>query len=400
LIKHLVAKIVKRAGYTVIRNDTFDRLSAQEPIPAQQPMPTQDPMPVSPQPPVRSEAVSLGSPRDLPAPFAIAMDESFSADHFFKLGEQARRAGDNTAAFTYFARANSLIYRHGPTAQALLAMSSDCYEVSTLAAEADRFPLLVRALEMNPGHTDARAAIPKWTDSAQGNDLTKTCFIFYDAERARTIHQEAYRRALEFVTLGGIAGDVMEFGVLGGWSARIFCETMRDIFNLNNIRLFDSFEGLPEYDSEVDRSSYEIAGRNVWSDKMKFPDEFLRQFGQPHHLHIREKLSEIVRAERIFVHKGFYSETLKVPPEAKASIVHFDCDLYQSTIEVFSGLHQGNCFQDGTVLLFDDWNCNRANPKFGQRRALQEFLSSQDDFTATPWYTYGFNGAAYILHAR
>jgi hypothetical protein len=55
--------------------------------------------------------------------------------------------------------------------------------------------------------------------------------------------------------------------------------------------------------------------------------------------------------KEIFIHKGFYSETLKVPPEAKTSIVHFDCDLYQSTIEVFSGLHQGNCFQDGTVLL-------------------------------------------------
>jgi O-methyltransferase len=385
LIKNLVATIAKRAGYTIISNEIFNRLSAPEP------------RPVSPS--VPSEAVSLRSPRDLPAPFAIAMDGSFSADHFFNLGDQARRAGDNSVAFTYFARANSLIYRHGPTAQALLAMSNECYETSALATETCRFPLLVRALEMNPGNKDARAVIARSIVSATGTDLTNICFIFYDAERARVIHQEAYRRALEFVTLGGIAGDVMEFGVLGGWSARIFCETMRDIFNLSNIRLFDSFEGLPEYDSEVDRSSYEIAGRNVWSDKMKFPDEFLQQFGQPHHLHIREKLSEIVRAERIFIHKGFYSETLKAPPETKAAIVHLDCDLYQSTLEVFEGLHRGKCFQDGTVLLFDDWNCNRANPGFGQRRAFQEFLASQNAYTATPWYTYGFNGAAYILHA-
>jgi O-methyltransferase len=356
-------------------------------------------VPPSPQPTVSPGSVTLHSPRDLPAPYAIGMEESFSADHFFKLGEDARQAGDDAAAFASFARANSLIYRHGPTVQALLAMSNGCYQASMLASEHDQFPLLVRCLEMNPGNDDARAAIAKAVENTQSNDLTKTCFIFYDAERARAIHQEAYRRALEFVTLGGVAGDVMEFGVLGGWSARIFCETMRDIFNLNNIRLFDSFEGLPEYDSEIDRSSYEIAGRNVWSDKMKFPDEFLRQFGQPHHLHIREKLSEIVRAERLFVHKGFYSETLKTPPQAKASIVHLDCDLYQSTVDVFEGLHRGKCFQDGTVLLFDDWNCNRGNPGFGQRRALQEFLASQGDFTATPWYTYGFNGAAYILHA-
>jgi O-methyltransferase len=387
LIKNLLAKVAKRTGYTVVRNETFNRLSAQNSEPAT-PQPTASPAPAS-----------LDSPRDLRAPFAVVMEDSFSADHFFKLGEAARDAGDDATAFSYFARANSLIYRHGPTAQALLVMSNECYHASTLATKYDKFPLLVRCLEMNPSNNNARTAIATTTKSAQAVDLTKTCFIFYDADRARAIHEEAYRRALEYVTLAGIAGDIMEFGVLGGWSARIFCETMRDIFNLSNIRLFDSFEGLPEYDSEVDRSSYEIAGRNVWSNKMKFPDEFLRQFGQPHHLHIREKLSEIVRPERIFVHKGFYSETLKIPPQTKASIVHFDCDLYQSTVDVFNGLHSGKCFQDGAVLLFDDWNCNRASPKFGQRRAMQEFLSGQSEFTVTPWYTYGFNGAAYLLHA-
>jgi hypothetical protein len=330
----------------------------------------------------------------------MAFDEQLSADHFFELGKQARANGDDNAAFANFARANSFIYRHGPTAQVLLAMSSECREAATHAADAERFSLLIRALEMNPGCTDVRTAIESSIERANQTDLTKMCFVFYDAERARAIHHEAYRRALEFVTLGGVVGDIMEFGVLGGWSARIFCEIMRDMFNLSNVHLFDSFEGLPDYESDVDRSSYEIAGRNVWADKMKFPDEFLGQFEQPHHLHIREKLSEIVRAERIFVHKGFYSDTLQTPPKARASIVHFDCDLYQSTIEVFNGLYRGQCFQDGTVLLFDDWNCNRGNPHFGQRRALQEFISSQDDFTATPWYTYGFNGAAYIMHAR
>jgi O-methyltransferase len=379
--------MANRAGYTIVRNETLHRLLAQER------------QPEILQPPVSQAPISLGSPRSLPAPFSIIMENSFSADHFVKLGEDAREAGDDATAFAYFARANSLIYRNGPTAQALLAMSKECYRASLLATEDDKLPLLVRCLEMNPDNDDARTAIETAVKSAQGNDLTKTCFIFYDEARAQAIHREAYKRALEFVTLGGIAGDVMEFGVLGGWSARIFCETMRDIFNLNNFHLFDSFEGLPEYDSEVDQLSYEIAGRNIWANKMKFPDEFLHQFGQPHPLHIREKLSEIVRAERIFVHQGFYSETLKAPPKEKAAIVHFDCDLYQSTVDVFNGLHDGKCFQDGTVLLFDDWNCNRANPQFGQRRALQEFLARQSDFTATPWYTYGYNGAAYILHA-
>src|SRR5690606_10368146 len=114
-------------------------------------------------------------------------------------------------------------------------------------------------------------------------------FVHYDPDHARETYTEAFRRALEFVTLGGVPGAVMEFGVLGGWSSRIFCQLMREIYNLNNLYLFDSFEGLPEYDSAVDRDSYEVGGRDIWTDKMKFPADFLAQFGQPHEMHIRDR---------------------------------------------------------------------------------------------------------------
>ena len=107
---------------------------------------------------------------------------------------------------------------------------------------------------------------------------------------------------------------------------------------------------------------------------------------------------EVIRPDRILVHKGFYSETLKQKLDAKAAIVHVDCDLYQSTAEVLWGLYHMDALLDGRVVLFDDWNCNRANPNYGERRAWGEFLAQQARFTATPWYTYGFNAAAFILH--
>jgi O-methyltransferase len=280
-------------------------------------------------------------------------------------------------------------------------MSNECIARSANVDSTDKLNLLVRALEMNPANAEVRSQVEGFLrDRGGGADLTQMCFVFYDGARARRIHEEAYKRALEFVTIGGIPGAVMEFGVLGGWSARIFCEVMRDIFNLNNVYLFDSFEGLPDYKSIVDRESYEIGGRNVWSDKMKFPAEFLEQFGQPHQWHIRDRLSEIIRPERIIVRKGFYSDTLRDPPKEKVSVAHIDCDLYQSTVEVLEGLHRGDCLQDGSVLLFDDWNCNKGNPSFGERRALSEFLEKQSEFTTTPWFTYGWCGAAYILHAK
>jgi hypothetical protein len=55
-------------------------------------------------------------------------------------------------------------------------------------------------------------------------------------------------------------------------------------------------------------------------------------------------------------------------------------------------------FQDGCVILFDDWNCNRASPNYGERRAFREFMQEQNDFTSSAWFTYGYNGAAFILH--
>jgi O-methyltransferase len=380
MMKRLIAGAARSLGYSVLRTETLDRLQAESQKVARS-----------------SIATALGERQVAKEAEAPAL--SVSADHYFKLGLRARQRGAEGEAFANFARAVSLIPRYEPARDALIEWSNECYARATKQRGSEKLDSLVKALEMNPLNASLRSEVARFLNDRQGGpDLTQMCFIFYDGERARRIHEEAYKRALEFVTIGGIPGAVMEFGVLGGWSSRIFCEIMRDIFNLNNIYLFDSFEGLPEYESNIDLESYEIGGRNVWSDKMKFPADFLKQFGQPHQWHIRDRLSEVIRPERIHVCQGFYSETLKNPPAEKASIVHIDCDLYQSTVEVLDGLHHGNCLQDGTVLLFDDWNCNKANPNFGERRAFREFLEGQTDFTATPWFTYGWCGAAYILH--
>ncbi len=327
---------------------------------------------------------------------------SLSAEHWYTNGLAARAEGDNDAAFANFARAVGLIHRHNPSMIELKNMAAECLasgkKAETAGDKTSALRLYVCAAEMDATSSEARSQRDRLVRARSGPDLTKMCFIFYDAERAHQIHKEAYRRAIEYVSIGGIIGDILEFGVLGGWSSRIVCETLNEVVNFGSMHLFDSFEGLPEYASAVDRESFEIGGRNIWHDKMKFPESFTAQFGGRHELHIRDRLSEIIRPERIILHKGFYSETLKENLPIKAAIVHIDCDLYQSTVEVLEGLHRMDAFQDGCVLLFDDWNCNRANPNYGERRALSEFLAGQKEYTATPWFTYGFNGAAWLLH--
>jgi hypothetical protein len=53
-------------------------------------------------------------------------------------------------------------------------------------------------------------------------------------------------------------------------------------------------------------------------------------------------------------------------------MVHLDCDLYSSTVEVLDHLFTRGHVAEGAVLFFDDWNCNRSSPQFGQRRAWRE----------------------------
>jgi O-methyltransferase len=362
-------------------------------------------LPSQPAPAARwdyAKFASTDAETDFPDAASVGGLEGLPADSHYEKGMAARQRGDDDLAFAHFGRAMGLIPRHGPSMAEMERMGAACHSVArSMADTADPLTLrdlLVRAVEMNPADAEARRRLDAVLSPYQEPDLTKMCFIFYDDTRARQIHGEAYRRALEFVTIGGVVGDVLEFGVLGGWSARLFCETMRDLRNYSRVHLFDSFEGLPDYKSEIDTTSYEIEGRNLWPDKMRLPAAFLAQFRVPHEKHIKTRLSGIIRKERIIIHKGFFSETLTDDFAMKASIVHIDCDLYQSTTEVLWGLLRMNVFQDGCVLLFDDWNCNRAHPNYGERRAFREFLDGQSRFTASSWYSYGYNGMAFILH--
>jgi hypothetical protein len=133
---------------------------------------------------------------------------------------------------------------------------------------------------------------------------------------------------------------------------------------------------------------------------MRFTDDFVTELGSTIDVHVRDRLSGVISGERIHTHRGFYSETLKQPLNVKTAIVHIDCDLYQSTVEVLWALYSNNVFQDGCVLMFDDWNCNKASPNYGERKAFQEFLEKQDRYTSSLFFTYGFNGASFFLHDR
>ncbi len=205
----------------------------------------------------------------------------------------------------------------------------------------------------------------------------------------------AFAKAFLTTYIGHTSGDVFEFGTYKGYTARILAELIRD-FNLQEtyLRLFDSFEGLPEITSQVDKTSPEVAVDKVW-----YRGQMALETGIEHS--IRHHLSKIIPEQRVVITKGFFENVLPGKLRGlKARIVHIDCDLFSSSVTVLENLLQQDVIQDGTILLFDDYSCSRASPYHGQRRALEVAFERQNRFFFSSYFNYAGGSWAFFCHER
>jgi len=209
-------------------------------------------------------------------------------------------------------------------------------------------------------------------------------------------------RSIAYVIGSAVEGSVAEFGTGTGRSSTLLAYAMA-LFQRRygysdpahgigerKLLLFDSFEGLPAASSEIDASSPHVA-KGIWGTggcKGGITPEQLRTM-----------CAQYLDKDRIQVFPGWFKDTLAEIPEdiTKFALVHIDCDLYESAAEVLNHLFNNNLLADGAVLMFDDWNCNRASPRFGERRAWGEAVQQ-----FTPQYSdcgdYGIAGHKFIIH--
>ncbi|MFA4987526.1 MAG: TylF/MycF/NovP-related O-methyltransferase [Candidatus Brocadiia bacterium] len=214
----------------------------------------------------------------------------------------------------------------------------------------------------------------------------------YTRERADAVYGQAFRRCVEFSVRSNLTGDVMEFGTLLGYTARWLAGLIREYGSSVSLWLYDSFEGLPDIQAEEDLTSYDVQVNKTWfKGAMKVYPEI--------HSRVQEALGRIIPPDSLHVIKGYFEQTLGANlPEGKATIIHVDSDLYASAKFVLETLLRAEKFQDGTILIFDDFNSNRANPRMGERLALLEAFASQTRFTVSPWFSYGWNGQTFFVH--
>jgi len=218
---------------------------------------------------------------------------------------------------------------------------------------------------------------------------------------------ECIRIGVRFVCWNQIPGDYLEFGCYSGktfsYAYKSFqltrASVMRELTEEDKIVYeqakplffaFDSFEGLPEAMKADDHPYLPKHWR-----KARFRTS-IREYEQ-----ILAK--EGINKEDVRIIKGWYSQTLtdntkKAYNLKQACMVHIDCDYYESAIFVLDFIT--DLIDDGSVIIFDNYNFFRGCPQLGERRAFSEWLKRNPHITATKLAGHDFASVAFFLNIK
>ncbi len=176
----------------------------------------------------------------------------------------------------------------------------------------------------------------------EGQLLKPNALKIFDA-RAATM-----RLLAEQIREEGIAGDVAELGVFRG----DFASLINAAFPDRTIHLFDTFEGFPEKDVEIEQ--------NQGLSQAKAGD-----FAATAKELVEERLPYREKAQ---FHKGYFPETFQGCENDRYSFVSIDADLYAPTAAALPLFWER--LTPGGVLLIHDVNSTQFS---GAGKAVREF---------------------------
>ena len=222
------------------------------------------------------------------------------------------------------------------------------------------------------------------TDVAEAIRIVRAHTMLSEARLDSLYGQAAYCETAE------LSGDFVECGVWkGGAVALMALANLRHGKRRRHLHLFDTFEGIPEPDSEVDgdraveealRYGTGVDGRVVANPQ--FYDNMGRGVGTVEDNH--KLLEDVVGYEPAYVHYhvGFFQETIPLAArEIEAiSILRLDGDWFASTKVALDHLYDK--VVPGGLILIDDYGayagCRRAVDEFLRERRLRPYLHPVD----------------------
>lgn len=180
------------------------------------------------------------------------------------------------------------------------------------------------------------------------------------------------RRRIEFYTLERLVrempafpGAILECGVYRGATLL----GMTHILNRRGIRTpllgFDSFEGFPE-----------PAAKDARDDGSLHPDVHAGFLGDTSYETLCGRIARLGWNGRISLTRGFFENTLPSISDRRFSLVHLDCDLYESYRTCLEFCYPR--MLPGSVIVLDDYRLP-ANVYPGADRAVDEFFEDRPE---------------------
>lgn len=183
-----------------------------------------------------------------------------------------------------------------------------------------------------------------------------------------------------------LKGDYVEFGVYRGDMFSYVVQEASERMPWMRFVACDSFQGLPK-PKGIDAGGEFLEG----------------QFACSHIEFLDNLVARSVSLERIITIAGWFSESLqeanvKEHNIRSVAIAYIDCDLYESCGPVLSFL--SSRIRQGTVLMFDDWFCFRADPRKGIPLAVNEWLRERPHIELIPWRAFSSHGFSFFVNIR
>jgi hypothetical protein len=148
-------------------------------------------------------------------------------------------------------------------------------------------------------------------------------------------------------------GDVIECGVFQGVTSILMAKLMDIRQSDKKLFLFDSFQGLPEPDRQVDASSRFQKGG--WAASRE---------------EVEARLAQYNVLKRCVIVEGWFADTLPdLSDDQQFCFAYIDADLYASTLDCLK--HIWPRLGQNSVAVIDDYH----HPSGGVRKALDEWVS-------------------------
>jgi hypothetical protein len=160
-----------------------------------------------------------------------------------------------------------------------------------------------------------------------------------------------------------VSGDIAECGVYKGGTLVPMAVYLRQKRSAKRLWGFDSFQGLPDT-MDVD---YRLGGPHP---EWRHPGEM----GNTSIQLVRRKLHHFAAEDIVTLVPGFFNFTLPLHSDLRFSLVHLDCDIYESYRLCMEFFYPR--MNPGGIILLDEYN---DPPWPGCNQAIDEFLADKPE---------------------